>query len=402
MSFTPDLDAAIKMVMEMMAIPGPSAQEGKIAAYITDKLRRAGAPASAISTDTANKKSTFGGESGNLILKLPGTGDLTRAPRRMLTAHIDTVPLCVGCKPVRKGSRVVPAAKDTALGADDRAGAAAILNAAIGILKHKLPHPPVTFVWLVQEEVGLYGARHLDIKKLGNPKLAFNYDGGSSVKLVVGATGAYRLRFDVHGIASHAGVHPELGVSAITIASVAIAALHRDGWLGLIHKRGPQGGKGTSNVGIIQAGAATNVVTNHAMVRAEARSHDPAFRKRIRDAFIDAFESAARQVRSAAGESGRVTVTQSLDYESFKLRDSEPCLLEAEAAIRAQGEEPIRAISNGGLDANWLTAHGIPAVTLGAGQENPHTVDEGLSIHEFQQACRIALSLATGGGRRQS
>ena len=112
----------------------------------------------------------------------------------------------------------------------------------------------LTFFFAVQEEVGLMGARFCDVKKLGAPKLCFNWDGGAPEKLTVGATGAYRLFIDVHGIASHAGVAPEKGVSAIAIAALAIADLARGGWHGLIQK-----GKfsGTSNVGVISGGDAS-------------------------------------------------------------------------------------------------------------------------------------------------
>ena len=41
------------------------------------------------------------------------------------------------------------------------------------------------------------------------------------------------------------------------------------------------GHSGTSNVGVIHGGEATNVVTDHVEIRAEARSHDPKFRERI-------------------------------------------------------------------------------------------------------------------------
>ena len=52
-------------------------------------------------------------------------------------------------------------------------------------------------------------------------------------------------------------------------------------------------------------------------------------------------------------------------------------------------------MSNGGLDANWLTRRGIPTVTLGCGQANGHTTAERLELDQFRQACRIALRLAT-------
>jgi tripeptide aminopeptidase len=65
-------------------------------------------------------------------------------------------------------------------------------------------------------------------------------------------------------------------------------------------------------------------------------------------------------------------------------------------AIKAEGGEVDYTIANGGLDANWLTARGIPTVSLGCGQHNIHTVDEWLDLVEFHRARRIALRLATG------
>jgi tripeptide aminopeptidase len=42
-----------------------------------------------------------------------------------------------------------------------------------------------------------------------------------------------------------------------------------------------------------------------------------------------------------------------------------------------------------------MTAHGVPTVTLGCGQMNPHTTSERLDVAAFQTACRVALRLAT-------
>jgi tripeptide aminopeptidase len=292
---------------------------------------------------------------------------------------------------VREGAFLRAGNPNAGLGADDRAGCAAVLTAALTILKHKLPHPPLTFFWPIQEEVGLYGARHADLKLLGQPKLAFNWDGGAAEKLTVGATGAYRLEIDVTGLASHAGTAPEKGVSAIAIAALAIADLQRNGWHGLV-VRGKQ--RGTTNFGVIHGGDATNVVSDRVNLRVEARSHSPAFRARIIKAIESAFRRAAREVKSAEGKRGSAKVEKRLDYEAFRLADNEACVLAAEAALRSIGVEPVRAISNGGLDANWMTALGVPTVTLGCGQMNVHTTSERLDIAEFQTACRVALRLA--------
>ncbi|MDP7397355.1 MAG: hypothetical protein QF541_10840, partial [Lentisphaeria bacterium] len=58
---------------------------------------------------------------------------------------------------------------------------------------------------------------------------------------------------------------------------------------------------------------------------------------------------------------------------------------------------PNFRVIDGGLDANCLTAiHGIPAVTIGAGDHNPHTVNEYLDVPEYLDACRVLLQFAAG------
>ena len=389
----PDLTRAMDLLMALLAIEGGSCQETAVAEFITKQLRRGGASAASIRHDSAHRRSPFGGAIGNLIFKLPARGPgMADQPRRLLMAHMDTVPICVGTRPVRRGGQIVSALKDRGLGADDRSGVAVVLGAALEVLKRKC-HPPLTFLFTVQEEIGLYGARCASVGLLGRPRYAFNFDGGPASKMSIDATGGYRMDIAVEGLASHAGGAPEQGVSAIAIASLAVADLTRNGWHGLIER---DGRRGTSNVGVIQGGAATNVVCDRVEIKAEARSHDPKFRQRIIDEIQVAFDRAAAEVASAAGQRGRVKIEGRLDYEAFRLGDDEPCVLMAEAAIRDAGGQPLRAISNGGLDANWLSARGIPTVTLGAGQLGQHTLGEALDVAEFELACRIGLRLATG------
>lgn len=379
------------MVLDLLGIPGKSGEERAVAERICQWLREAGCPRSAFSFDDAHTKTPLKGNVGNLVVQLPGT---LPGPRRLLMAHMDTVPVCVGTKPVVSGRFVKSGNPATGLGADDRAGCAVVLSTALEILEKKLPHPPLTFFFAIQEEVGLYGARFAKAATLGRPQLAFNFDGGAVEKITVGATGGYRLDIAIEGIPSHAGVAPEKGVSAIAIASLAIASLVEDGWHGLVEKGGK---RGTSNVGVIQAGAATNVVAESALLRAEARGHDPAFRERIVKAIEKAFTAAAKKVKSVDGTTGKVTFAGRLDYEAFRLADDEPCVAAAVEAVEAIGKTPRMEISNGGLDANWMAANGIPTVTLGCGQMEIHTTKEQLDLDAFEAACTVALRLATRG-----
>jgi tripeptide aminopeptidase len=384
-----DTQRALDLFLRMVAIPGKSGQEAGVVEFITRELTAAGVPAAAISIDDANQRSSIGGDTGSLIVKLPGT---KRGLRRLLMAHMDTVPLCVGCRPVLKGKTVRSADSTTALGGDDRAGACVVLTAALEILRQSLPHPPLTLFWPIQEEIGLYGARLVRTAELGNPKLCFNWDGSAAHTACIGATGAYDLNIEIDGIASHAGVHPEGGVSAIAVASLAVADLHQNGWHGLIVKGRHTG---TSNIGIVSGGNATNVVTSHVSLRAEVRSHDPKFRNRLVDEFRKAFERAVKAIKNDSGRTGKLRFKAELKYESFRLDEATPSVQESLRAIRAVGLQPETRISNGGLDANWLSARGLPTVTLGCGQQAVHTVDETLNVDDYLHACQIGLLLAT-------
>jgi tripeptide aminopeptidase len=57
--------------------------------------------------------------------------------------------------------------------------------------------------------------------------------------------------------------------------------------------------------------------------------------------------------------------------------------------------KPTTVFSNGGLDANWLVKHGLPTVSIGAGQNEVHTVHEYVDLPEFAKGCQLAVALAT-------
>ncbi|HET6327460.1 MAG TPA: M20/M25/M40 family metallo-hydrolase [Planctomycetaceae bacterium] len=381
--------AALRLVTEMMAVPGRSGQERQMHAAVRARLKSLGVSSSAIIEDKAQKQSPIGGECGNLIVKLPGT---IRGPRRLLMAHLDTVPICIGSRPIRRGDQIVSKDPKTALGADDRAGVSVLLTALTEIRKRKLPHPPLTFVWPVQEEIGLLGARYMDLKKLGGPQLCFNWDGGASNVATVGATGGVEVNIRIAGLASHAGARPEHGISAIGVAGMAIADLVAGGWHGLVVKGDRTG---TSNIGIVTGGDATNVVAPELTIKAEVRSHDPQFRKQIIAAYKMAFEKAAQTLKNDEGATGRIEFSVFEKYESFRIADDSPVVQTALRAIELVGLTPSIHTTNGGLDANWLTARGLPTVTLGCGQRDVHTVSESLHVPTYLDACRIALALAT-------
>jgi tripeptide aminopeptidase len=390
-----DAKGAVDRLMRFLAVEGVTGQEAAIAAVVAAALEEGGVPRSAIRHDRANERIVVPTQTGNLIATLPGTRP---GPRLLFSTHLDTVPLCAGAVPVRSGKNRIEPNGPTALGGDNRTGVACLVTLAQTLLAQSLPHPPLTLLFTVREESGLHGARHVDPADLGDVAIGFNVDGRSPEEFVVGAVGAERWEVEVTGRAAHAGVHPEKGISATLVAALALAEVKRGGWFGKINKKGRFG---TSNVGSFggrygkPAGEATNVVTDYAHVRGEARSHDTKFVKEIIKAYRGAFAEAAVRVTDDRGRKAKVKFSTRLDYYPFRLKEDAPVVRRALAAAEAAGFAPRLVVGNGGLDANWLVRHGIPTVTFGAGQNNIHTVEEYVDVDTFIEGCRLALALAT-------
>ena len=392
-----DNGQAINRLMRFLAVEGVTGREAKIGKDVVAALKEVGVPSRAIRFDDANKKIPVPTETGNLIVDLPGRGRLGNHPRLLFMTHLDTVPLCAGAKPKIQGRKIVNTVK-TALGGDNRTGCGVLVTLAAELAKQNLDHPPLTLLFTVREESGLWGARFVDPKDLGGVAMGFNYDGRSAAYVTVGAVGADRWEVEITGRAAHAGGAPERGISSTLILAEVLAEARRGGWFGkVVH-----GDKvGTSNVGVVAgvgggaAGDATNVVTDYVHVRGESRSHDAKFHKEITAAYKAAFEKAAAGVTNVQGQAGKAKFVTRTDYYPFRLKEGLPVVQRSIAAVKAQGIAPEIRVANGGLDANWLVRHKIPTVTFGAGQNEPHTVDEWVDLKEYEAACGLALQLAT-------
>ncbi|MBM3983588.1 MAG: M20/M25/M40 family metallo-hydrolase [Planctomycetes bacterium] len=397
-AFALDTDAAVQRLLRFLSVNAITGHEEPIGKELAAALQEVGVPAAAITFDDAHTRIPEPTPIGNLIVKLPGTGKKSAKPVLFMT-HMDTVPLCAGAKPKVAGKRVVNELEGTtALGGDNRSGCAVLVTLVAELLKQNLPHPPLTLLFTVREESGLFGAKYLNPADLGGPVVGFNFDGRSASDVIVGAIGADRWTVDIRGKAAHAGVAPEKGISATMVFSLAMSEVHEGGWFGKVVK-GTR--TGTSNVGLVgtpdgrSAGDATNVVTDYVHVKGESRSHDAKFVREITAAYKSAFTAAAGRVKDHEGRGAKIKFTSRLDYVPFRLKADAPVVGRAEAAIRAIGREPNLRVTNGGLDANWMVKHGVPTVTFGAGQNEIHTVKEYVDLVEFEAGCRLALALAT-------
>ena len=198
---------------------------------------------------------------------------------------------------------------------------------------------------------------------------------------MTGAPCHWTLEAVFAGRASHAGVVPEAGISAIQMAAVAIGAMP----LGRIDEAT------TANIGVIAGGRETNVVPEACMLRGECRSLYPERAEAQKAAMTVALEQAAARF------GGTVGIDWTPSYGAV-LYDEDDALVQAAArAARAAGLEPCFRHDGGGSDANVLAARGVRAVTLGVGMTAFHSPEEHISVADLEGTARLVEALVREG-----
>lgn len=313
-------------------------------------------------------------ETGNLICNLKGNTE--GAPPLTFTAHMDTVVSNAGLK-THIDNGVIRTDGKTILGADDRAGICAILEALRYIKDNDVKHGDLQFIFTIGEETGLYGSLYLE-KEAIRGKYAFVMDsGGPPDTIIVAAPTEIDFTVHIYGKAAHSGVNPEDGLNAISVAADAISKLK----LGRIDE------ETTINIGVIQGGEKTNIVCDRVEILGEARSRS---KEKVRAQIAkvhDAFQIAGDKWGA------KVDIREEKIYDGFNLTDKDEVVRLAMEGLRKAGIKPILAPRGGGSDTNNLNAKGVPAVNLGVGATQDHTVDENVKVADLVNATRLVLGI---------
>ena len=353
----------INTFKKLVQIDSPSLKEGKIVDYLQKELTAIG-----LKPRAAGRPN--GGEAKNLIVELPGKG-----PRVLLNAHIDTVTHKGQIQPVEKKGYIVSVGK-TILGADDKAGVAAILEILRSIKENKLAHPNLRIIFTVAEEIGLVGVKTLP-KSLLKADFGIVLDGGDLFAVVNKAPSQVNLTAAIIGKAAHAGIHPEQGINAIKVASEAIAKMK----IGRINK------ETTANIGVIEGGKATNIIPDRVEIKGEARSHNPrALKKQVKH-----MEKILRQ--ACARHKAKLELKVKTVYNSFEIKKLARVVKLAVAALEKSGVKPVVRQTGGGSDANIFNAAGTPTIIMGLGADHVHTDAERLKIKDLVKGTAVVLAL---------
>ncbi|MBN3032634.1 MAG: M20/M25/M40 family metallo-hydrolase [Candidatus Saganbacteria bacterium] len=359
----------IKTFKQLVRIDSLSLREGKINRSLRQQLRALGLRA-------VEAGRVRGGEAGSLIVTVPGRG--ASRPRLLLNAHTDTVSPGRGIKPVEKDG-VIRSDGKTILGADNKAGVAALLEILRTIKERELPHPPLRVIFTVAEEIGLNGAKALPGKYL-KADFGLAIDGGEIGTVVNRAPTQYNLTATIVGRAAHAGLRPEEGINAIKVAGEAIARMK----LGRIDR------ETTANLGLIKGGVATNVVPAEVELRGEARSHNAAKLERQVEHMERTLFKACRRHRA------RLKLKVERAYRSFTVKETDKFLAFVTATLRRAGLQPVVRRTGGGSDANIFNERGIPSIILGVGADRVHTLRENIRTADLIKGTENILAVILG------
>ena len=354
-------------------------------------------------------------EPGYVFATLPGT--VPDAPTVGLIAHVDTTPDTpgTGVRPIvhrawagetirlpgdpsqvldpaempaladRRGHDLVTSDGTTLLGADDKAGVAAIMTAVAQLVRDDAPRATARIAFTVDEEIGK-GTDHFDLERFG-ADLAYTFDGSGLGEIETESFSAYQLKLTIKGVGVHPGTAKGRLVNAVKLLADVVAALPRDGLSpetteereGYVHPMRLAGGTSEATVWFI------------------ARDHDD-------DRLEEHVEVVRRLATEIVGREPRASFTLDVEEQYRNMRevlDRHPEIVAvAEEAIRRAGVEPVHTIIRGGTDGARLTEKGLPTPNLFTGGQHYHSLREWASLQDMAAAAATCVELVKLWGER--
>ncbi len=362
--------------IQLVKIDSPSRHEEDIAQFIRKWFVKE-FPEATIVEDSSSLST--GSNVGNLIIKIPG--NIEKEPI-FFNAHMDTVEPGRGVKPIFQDG-IFKSDGTTILGADDKAAIAIIFELLSVLKEQNLKYGPIELIFTTCEEIGLLGAKHLDISLI-EAKAGIALDSEDPDQVINQAPSAIRFNINVHGLSAHAGLNPEKGINAIKVASSAIA-------------KAPQGRideDTTCNIGVIKGGVATNIIPDRVSINGEVRSHNEKMLRKIQDEIIGCFYKAAEDFKATEDSNyPYVTVTVEDDYPLMKVPEDHKLV----KAILQAGKNLKRDLqlvkTGGGSDANILNKLGLTTIILGIGMDKVHTTSEQISLIDMEKSVKLLLEI---------
>jgi tripeptide aminopeptidase len=332
-------------------------------------------------------------------------------PKIMFCSHIDTAPDCSGTdvKPIihtnyqgteivlpedtnqiikpkdhpdllnQIGNDIITASGTTLLGADNKAGIAAIMTAIEYIINHpEIKHGDIKILFTPDEEIGR-GTDKVNIKKL-DANFGYTIDGESLASLENETFSADGVEITIHGVSAHPGFGKKKLVNAIKIASKIIDQLPKDNLSpetteereGFIHPTDINGG--------------LEICTLHFIVRD--------FDEKGLIEKEDFLKNIAEKVLSNYPEA-KMDFLIKHQYRNMKaILDRYPEVTQnAIEAIKRAGLNPNLQSIRGGTDGSRLSFMGLPCPNIFAGEHAFHSKLEWVSVQDMLKSAEVIVNI---------
>ena len=276
------------------------------------------------------------------------------------------------------GKTLMVADGTTLLGADDKAGIVAALEAVQYLIDHpEIPHGDIAVGFTPDEEIG-NGPKYFDIEGFGCD-FAYTMDGGAVDGLCYETFNAATGKVDIKGFSIHPGTAKGKMINAAAIACEFEGLTPKQmrpeftsGREGFIHLTSMSGD------------------CDHAEMTYILRDHD-AQKLEEQKVIMRAIES---YLNAEYGQ-GVVTVTITDVYRNMReVFNTQPEALEIAAeALKALGLTPVEDPARGGTDGATLSLKGLPCPNLGCGGRNFHGPYEYCVMEELDKSVELILKV---------
>ena len=342
---------------------------------------------------------------------ITGNSEKKNIPKIMFCSHMDTAPDCsgTGVKPIihenyqgndivlpddptqiikpgehpdlkgQIGNEIITASGTTLLGADNKAGLAAIMTAVEFLVKNpEIKHGDIKILFTPDEEIGR-GTDKVDLKKLG-ADFGYTIDGETLGSLENETFSADGVEITIHGVSAHPGFGKNKLVNAIKIASEIIAELPKDslspetteGKEGFIHPTDIKGGQETCTL---------NFIIRDFDDKGLLEKED--FLKNITEKVLKKYPEA------------KMDFVVKQQYRNMKvILDQHPDVTEnALEAIKRSGLNPKLQSIRGGTDGSRLSFMGLPCPNIFAGEHAFHSKKEWVSVQDMIKAAEVIVNI---------
>lgn len=278
------------------------------------------------------------------------------------------------------GSDIVTASGTTLLGADNKAGVAAIMDAAQFLMTHpEVKHGAIKILFTPDEEIGR-GVDKVDIKKLG-ARFGYTVDGERLGSIEDETFSADAAVITIEGVSVHPGFAKGKMVNAIKIAAAIVERLPKD----RLSPESTEGREGFVHPGLISGSLES------ASIRFIVRDFTLEGLKKNEEELKSIMESV---LADYPGAKGKMEIIE--QYRNMKevLKDYPEVADHAVEAIRRAGITPHLSSIRGGTDGSRLSFMGLPCPNIFAGEHAFHSRLEWVSVQDMEKAAETLVHLA--------